>query len=202
MEHWGTLISHYGYLSIFLVLIFGIIGLPVPDEVLLTYVGFNTYLGRMSLGLSILIAFLGAMIGISISYVLGAKLGEPFLRRFGPKLYIKERTIERTHTLFDKIGGVILFIGYFIPGVRHVTAYIAGILGYQFKYFTLFAYLGALVWVTTFITLGHVLGTHWMRIEYYFSHYVWMFWALVIILVVVVWAIIRRRKSSANQELK
>jgi membrane protein DedA with SNARE-associated domain len=199
LEHWGTLISHYGYLSIFIVLFFGIIGIPVPDEVLLTYVGYNTYLGRMSFGLSIFISFLGAMIGITISYFLGSKLGEPFLRRFGPKFFIKERTIERTHNLFDRIGGVILFVGYFIPGVRHVTAYIAGILGYSFKRFALFAYAGALLWVATFITLGHLLGIHWMRIEYYFSNYAWIFWVIILIVILVFWFLFRRKKANPDQ---
>ena len=198
MEHWDILISQYGYLSIFIVLIFGIIGLPVPDEVLLTYVGFNTYLGRMSLPLSILVSFVGAMIGITISYFLGSKLGEPFLKRFGPRLGIKEKTMLRTNQLFDKIGGVILFIGYFIPGVRHVTAYIAGIFDYSFKRFAIFAYAGAILWVTTFITLGHVLGHHWKRIEYYFSHFVWIFWAIALVVAMFIWFIIKRRKANSS----
>ena len=199
MEHWGTFIGHYGYLGIFIVLIFGIIGLPIPDEVLLTYIGYNTYLGRMSFGLSILISFLGAMIGITISYFLGAKLGEPFLRRFGPKLGIKEKTIKRTHHLFEKIGGILLFVGYFIPGVRHVTAYIAGILDYSYKRFSLFAYAGALVWVTTFITLGHLLGVHWTRMAYFFSHFVWTIWVGGIIIVLVLWLVLRRRRKSTKK---
>lgn len=136
--------------------------------------------------------------GITISYFLGSKLGEPFLRRFGPRLFIKEKTIMRTNQLFDRIGGVILFIGYFIPGVRHVTAYIAGILGYSYKRFALFAYAGALLWVTTFITLGHILGTHWMRIEFYFSHYAWIVWVLILAIVLVIWLILYRKKIKVN----
>ncbi|MGV3488984.1 MAG: DedA family protein [Tuberibacillus sp.] len=199
MEHWGTLIGHYGYLGIFLVLIFGIIGLPIPDEVLLTFIGYDTYLGRMSFVFSVLISFLGAMIGITISYALGVKLGEPFIRRFGPKLGIKEKTINRTHSLFEKIGGMLLFIGYFIPGVRHVTAYLAGILGYSFKRFSICAYTGAFIWVTTFICIGHILGRQWRRIEYFFKQDVWMIWIGTIAIFLIIWLIFRIKKTSRNR---
>ena len=39
MQHIDFLIGHFGYLGIIVVLIGGIVGLPIPDEVLLTYVG-------------------------------------------------------------------------------------------------------------------------------------------------------------------
>ena len=45
---WGNLVVNYGYLAIFIVLFLGIVGLPIPDEVLLTYVGYNVFLGRLS----------------------------------------------------------------------------------------------------------------------------------------------------------
>jgi membrane protein DedA with SNARE-associated domain len=38
-QHIDFLIGHYGYFGIIIALVGGIVGLPLPDEVLLTYVG-------------------------------------------------------------------------------------------------------------------------------------------------------------------
>ncbi|KEF37311.1 putative membrane-associated protein [Schinkia azotoformans MEV2011] len=152
-------------------LILGIVGIPIPDEFLLTYIGYNVYLEKLSYVLSLGSVFIGAIIGISISYVLGIKLGSPFLHKFGPRLHFTEKRIETTHRLFEKFGPYLLFIGYFIPGVRHITAYLAGINTMSFKKFALFAYTGAVFWGFTFITLGRTLGKNWHRVEFMIDQY-------------------------------
>jgi membrane protein DedA with SNARE-associated domain len=55
-------------------------------------------------------------------------------------------------------------VGYFIPGVRHLTGYVAGASELGFVNFALFAYTGAFVWAATFITLGYFLGENWNRV--------------------------------------
>jgi membrane protein DedA with SNARE-associated domain len=186
----GTLVQQYGYIGIFLLLILGIVGLPIPDEVLLTYIGYNVYLGRMSLVASILVSICGTCIGITVSYQLGKMLGLPFLERFGPKLKISKRKLETTQQLFTKYGGMLLFISYFIPGVRHITAYIAGITSYRMTYFSLFAYAGAIIWVCVFIGLGNVLGGNWMMVEQFilqFSKALWFILLLIVVTVMYKW---------------
>lgn len=59
-QHIDYLIAHFGYFGIIIVLIGGIVGLPVPDEVLLTYVGYKVYQGTLSYMPSVLSAFVGA----------------------------------------------------------------------------------------------------------------------------------------------
>jgi len=172
MEHQLTyLLSHFGYYGIILALIGGIIGLPLPDEILLTFIGYCVFQGNIAYIPSLLSAFLGTSGGISLSYLLGIKLGLPFLTRFGPRLHITEDRINKTRQLFTKLGPYLLFIGYFIPGIRHITAYLAGINGYSFKKFARYAYPGALLWSFTFITLGRSLGGNWKIIAMYISKY-------------------------------
>ncbi|MCM3763708.1 DedA family protein [Neobacillus niacini] len=171
MKHIDFLIEHFGYLGIIVVLIGGIIGLPIPDEVLLTYVGYNVYQDKLKYIMSLLSAFTGAAGGISLSYYIGYRFGLPLLKKFGPKFHITEKKINLTKNLFQKIGPTILLIGYFIPGVRHLTAYIAAINKYPFRKFLVFAYTGAFIWTFTFITLGRKLGKDWKQVEAYVSKY-------------------------------
>src|SRR3954465_476750 len=101
MDYLNHLIEHFGYLGIIFALVGGIIGLPIPDEVLLTYVGFNVFQGKLAYLPSLLCACFGACGGISLSYLLGIKLGGPFLTKFGPKLHLTEQKVNRTKKLFN-----------------------------------------------------------------------------------------------------
>ncbi|WP_251551519.1 DedA family protein [Neobacillus muris] len=180
MHHLAGLIGHYGYLGITLALIGGIIGLPIPDEILLTYVGYIVYTGKMSFLPSLIFSMIGAFGGITLSYLLGVKLGAPFLHKFGPKLHLTEERIHRTKRLFEKMGPLLLFIGYFIPGLRHISAYLAGINSYSYKKFALFSYSGAISWCFIFITTGRVLGENWTHVAGYLSKYsIYLFFILL-----------------------
>ncbi|WP_367379617.1 DedA family protein, partial [Bacillus sp. FJAT-27445] len=56
MELVQQLIADYGYLAIFLMLVLGIVGLPIPDEVMMTVVGYFTHTDVLNYELSILIS--------------------------------------------------------------------------------------------------------------------------------------------------
>ncbi|WP_121641080.1 DedA family protein [Virgibacillus sp. Bac330] len=189
-----SFIVHYGYIGMYIVLILGIVGMPFPDEVLLTYVGYHVSLGNMSLNLAIFIAILGSISGISISYFLGQWLGVPFIKRFGPKLRIKEKQIDWVRNHFNKHGATFLIFGYFIPGIRHVTAYVAGFSKYHYFRFAVFAYIGAIFWASTFIILGNILGDQWEYITTFFSQASKIMW--LIILTGVLFIILRKIKRN------
>ncbi|MGE6614126.1 DedA family protein [Peribacillus sp. NPDC076916] len=170
-NHVAYLLEHYGYFGIIFALIGGIVGLPIPDEVLLTYIGYNVFQGKLSYLISIVSAFVGATGGITLSYFIGYKFGLPLLEKLGPKLHITEQKINKTKKLFKKFGPYLLLFGYFIPGVRHLTAYIASVNRFPFRKFVVYAYTGALIWSFTFITLGRILGENWNNVELYMSTY-------------------------------
>jgi membrane protein DedA with SNARE-associated domain len=171
MQHIDFLIAYFGYLGIIVVLIGGIVGLPIPDEILLTYVGYNVFQGKLKYLLTLLSAFSGAAAGVSLSYYIGHRFGLPLLNKFGPKFHITEQKINLTKNLFQKVGPTVLLIGLFVPGVRHLVAYIAAVNKYSFKKFVVYSYIGAFVWTFTFITLGRKLGKDWKQVEMYVSKY-------------------------------
>lgn len=171
MQLLNHIIEHYGYLGIVIALAAGVLGLPIPDEILLTFVGYNIFQGKLAFLPALLCSFAGASAGISLSYLLGLKLGAPFLHRYGPKIHITEERVERTRKLFERLGPILLFVGYFIPGVRHLTAYLSGINSYSYRKFALFAYAGAFTWCLTFLTLGKIFGENWRIVVTYLSKY-------------------------------
>jgi membrane protein DedA with SNARE-associated domain len=157
-------IGQYGYAAIFALLVFGIVGLPVPDETLLTFTGYLVFKGHLSLPLAFAAAYAGSTCGITISFTLGRVFGLALVRRYGRYLRITEAHIEKAHAWFERVGRWGLTIGYFIPGVRHVTAYAAGMSELEPHYFAMYAYSGGFLWVSTFIGLGYFLGERWQAV--------------------------------------
>src|SRR4051794_14803703 len=84
LENILLLIEDYGYIALFGLLAVGIVGIPVPDEILMTTVGsFTAHGGPLSFGKSFLFSFAGTMVGMMVSYYLGSTVGKPFLYRYG-----------------------------------------------------------------------------------------------------------------------
>ncbi|BDG42158.1 DedA family protein [Saccharococcus caldoxylosilyticus] len=198
MEHYlHYFINHFGYIGIMIVLMLGIVGMPIPDELLLTYVGYRISVGSLSYPIAFMCSFFGATIGISISYCLGVALGLPFLRKFGPKIHITEKRMEQTKTLFAKLGPSVLFICYFIPGIRHVAAFLAGANAYDWKKFMVYAYSGAFVWIFTFLAIGNYLGENWIKIKQYMDSYrsfFALFFIFLVVLLTLYWYYQQKKK--------
>lgn len=157
-------ISHYGYAGIFCLLMFGIIGLPIPDETLMTFSGYLVFNGQLHMAPTIVSAFLGSVCGITVSYLLGRSGGYVLILRYGRWVHITKEKIDRVHEWLEHRGRWGLFIGYFIPGVRHVTALVAGTSRMRYSVFATFAYSGGLVWSASFITAGFFLGKEWQKV--------------------------------------
>ena len=189
--HW---ITQYGYLAIFVLLVFGIVGLPVPDETLLTFSGFLVYKGNLSLPLVFGSALAGSLCGITLSYVLGRTFGLTLIHRYGRYLHISEQHVEKAHSWFGRIGHWALTFGYFIPGVRHITAYAAGMSDVEAPQFALFAYAGGCLWVSTFLALGYFLGDRWEAVEKNIEGYMKLAGIAVLILAAayVLWRFLRK----------
>lgn len=162
-------ITQYGYLGIYVILGTSILGLPIPDEFLMTFVGFLSFSGQLNPVLAIFSAATGSMTGITIAYFLG-RFFEANVLAFLEKHAGGER-LEKVLKWYRLHGGKLLTVGYFIPGVRHLSGYIAGLSHLRYRDFAFFAYLGALLWTSLFIVLGRVLGSRWATILPIFHRY-------------------------------
>src|SRR5215467_2554880 len=97
-------ITQYGYVAIFSLLVLGIVGLPVPDETLLTFTGYLVFKGHLSLPLAFAAALGGSSCGISISYWLGRTFGLKLIHRYGRYLRIREDHLAKAHAWFERAG--------------------------------------------------------------------------------------------------
>jgi membrane protein DedA with SNARE-associated domain len=140
---------------------FGIVGLPVPDETLLILLGYLVLKGDLQFVLTFMTALAGVFCGITISYFLGRTGGTFMVKRYGVLLHVTDAHLLLVRQWFDRIGKWSLMIGYFFPGLRHVIAIVAGASGLRLSSFMIFAYSGAFIWAAVFITSGYVIGKEW-----------------------------------------
>lgn len=191
-----NIINQYSYFGIFLLLALGIIGLPIPDEILLATVGYFIFAGDLPALPAVLSAFFGAITGITGSYYFGNICGKPLLKKLGPKFGISEEKIDKTQNFFLKYGKSALFFGYFMPGIRHLTAYFAGMYSLNWRQFALYAYSGALFWCSFFIVIGYQLAGRWALVMEVI-HKVGLIAFTIVILSIVAWIIFKPKNKGS-----
>jgi membrane protein DedA with SNARE-associated domain len=192
--HW---VAQYGYVAIFTLLVLGIVGLPVPDEWLLTFAGYLSCKGRLQFLPTIAAASLGSMCGISLSYGLGRTLGFYLIRKYGRFLHITTERLNQVHNWFGRVGRWTLLAGYYVPGVRHLTAYVAGASRLEVSVFALFAYSGGFIWSLTFISLGYFLCEKWASVTEKIERNFLISSAILVILLLA-YFFLRRKKPRLN----
>lgn len=158
------LITQYGYVGLFGLLMFGIVGVPVPEELLLFCAGTLASSGKMNLPFTICAGVLGAMCGITASYTIGRFIGLPAIHKFGRFLHITDENLRNIHDWFERWGKWTLVFGYFVPAVRHLSAIVAGTSKLPWHEFAVFAYGGALIWANIFVLAGFFLGPQALKI--------------------------------------
>ncbi|HTO95238.1 MAG TPA: DedA family protein [Bacteroidota bacterium] len=191
-------VANYGYAAIYVLLMLGIVGLPVPDETLLTLTGYLVFEGSLKLVPSFLCAFAGTVSGITISYCIGRFGGVALVEKFGRRLHIRPETVERVHAWFKRWGHWSLTIGYFVPGIRHVIAIVAGSSRLELRIFALYAYGGALFWTALFIFAGYYLGEGWRVFPETMTNIALWFAGLLFAGVACWWLVRRRRRGRSG----
>ncbi|PEN88961.1 DedA family protein [Bacillus toyonensis] len=198
MEWIYELFQQYGYYVVLVGLLLEYIALPFPGEPTLAYAGFLSHQGDLSLPILIFLSFIGTSVGMTFQYFLGNKLGMPFIQKYGKYVFLTERKIKLTQTWFDKYGCFLIFIAFFIPGVRHFTGYFAGIINLPFRRFALTIYSGALFWVSFFLIGGYWLGENLEDIFMVLGQNIWK----ILFGIIVITLIIRFRKKIKHVFIK
>jgi len=80
---------------------------------------------------------------------------------------------------FHRSGRWLLMFGYFLPGIRHFSALIAGAANVEFTFFARFAYVGGTIWSMSFLSLGWYLGDRWEPLADEMHSRLWLLVALL-----------------------
>jgi membrane protein DedA with SNARE-associated domain len=199
MESAFEWIARYGYVGIFALLVLGIIGLPVPDETLLTFAGYLASKGDLAYASALGAAWLGSVCGITVSYGIGRLCGAKAVTMLHAVLHLKLEHIANAESWIRRWGKYTLLLAYFVPGVRHIAAVIAGGAQLPATTFAGYAYVGAFLWSATFLTLGYGLGEEWRRMSpLLHASLLWIVAAGLTVLIAGLFAIARRTRTPRD----
>ncbi|MBP6312738.1 MAG: VTT domain-containing protein [Flavobacteriales bacterium] len=153
----------YGLLFLIIFVETGLVVMPfLPGDSLLFVAG-SLAAGAnpsMNFGYLFVLLFLAAVLGDNLNYWIGRYFGSKVVkwRLFGRDL-VKAKDLDKTHAYFEKYGVKTIIIARFVPIVRTITPFVAGVGAMDYrKKFLPFDIVGGLLWIGSMLTAGYLVG--------------------------------------------
>lgn len=205
LEHLPALLSHYGYVAIFVVIALESAGIPMPGETILitsavyagAYHGVPGQAAGFNIGLVIATAAAAAILGDNLGFWAGRVWGLNLLIRYGRYIGIDQSKLKLGQFLFLRHGGKIVFFGRFIALLRAFAAVLAGANRYDPLSFLFFNALGGVVWAGLMGGLGYEFGH---RVENVVGPMGLAGLAVVIVISIVTWRFYKRHEKRLTLE--
>lgn len=134
------------------------LGVFFPGDSLLFVAGLLAAGGFLQVGPLILIVIGAAILGDSVGYWFGARVGNSFFTRKDSRFF-KQEYVARTQTFFMTYGGRAVVLARFVPIVRTIAPILAGIGSMTYSRFLSYNALGGFVWGAGMVSLGYFLGS-------------------------------------------
>ncbi len=200
-----ALISASGYLGIFIAMAIESCLIPLPSEVTMPFAGALVAKGELNFIMVSLAGAFGNLVGSWGAYWIGLKFPEKiilrFINRWGKFLLLSEHEYEKTKDWLFKYGNSVSFFSRLLPGIRTVISLPAGVAKINFTSFSIYTFLGSLIWSVLLTFIGYKMGENWEQIKDYFHKL-----DLVIILAIIaavgvyVWMHLRKKKKGIGNE--
>jgi membrane protein DedA with SNARE-associated domain len=194
------LISQYGYLAVFVLMLAESACIPVPSEVIMMFGGalaagavagaHPSLVGVFAAGV------LGNVAGSYLSWAVGKYAGQAAIRRWGRRVGIREHEIDKATAWFERHGPVAVLVGRVVPVIRTFISLPAGFAEMPAGTFGLYTTLGAIPWTAALAVGGYALGANWEHVANDFHGPTYAIAGLLVVGVVVV--IVRRRRAKAG----
>lgn len=138
--------------------------LPVPSEIVLPLTGFLVYQHTMDFWTAVVVASLGGLLGTIIDFSIGYYLGRPAVLKYGRKIRLNERHLIIVEGWFVKHGNAAVLFARFVPLLRTLIAFPAGVAKMKTAKFLTFSTVGIVIWDIILIYLGVLAGQNYAAI--------------------------------------
>lgn len=165
-EYLSIVIQNYGgwtYGLLFTVIFIetGLVVTPfLPGDSLLFAAGTFAELGDLNIYFMWGLLFVAAVLGDTVNYWVGHKLGLAVFETKNPllKKVLKKEYLEKTEAFYEKHGGKTIILARFVPIVRTFAPFVAGVGTMHYGRFISFNVVGGFLWVTMFLFMGFFFG--------------------------------------------
>ncbi len=196
----GSFYDEYGYLVVFLSSFCentAILGFFMPGNSLVLLGAFYARVGSLNLGMVILLATLGTVIGYHVDFLLGRFFLAGFLvrvqkTRLGRRMRLPAR-IRLARMLLNRHGGKAIVLSHVTSQMRSVVAISAGFTHMRYRTFLLYEIIAATLWNTIYALLGYFVAGEIDRLVLIINRVGWGI-LLVLVLLFLVWYIFIRKR--------
>jgi membrane protein DedA with SNARE-associated domain len=186
----------YGYWAVFFGVMLENAGVPVPGETILLIAGYFASTGKFHLGLVMLIAATGAVIGDNIGFAIGHHYGRNVLLRVGRFFFLTPKRFAHMENYFERHGNKTILVARFITGLRVFAALLAGASRMPWRVFIVFNVAGAVLWSVVITTLGYLFGQSLPLLVKWVGRSGTILLISAIVIGIVVWRVRKYRKSK------
>lgn len=162
MQHF---IAQYGYLAVFLLMLAESACIPVPSEVIMLFGGAlaaGAVAGVHPSLVGIIVAgVLGNVAGSYIAWAVGRYAGQAAVRRWGRRIGVREREVDRAAAWFERRGAAAVLVGRLVPVIRTFISLPAGFAAMPPLRFGVYTTLGCIPWTAALGIAGYALGANW-----------------------------------------
>lgn len=156
-----TLVKTIGYIgvSLFVFAESGILlGVFLPGDSLLFAAGLLSAVGFLSLWPLIALVVVSAILGDSVGYWFGTRVGAGLYKRPDSRFF-KQEYLRQTERFYETYGGRAIILARFVPIVRTIAPILAGIGSMNYRTFISYNAIGGLAWGAGVVLCGYTLGT-------------------------------------------
>lgn len=165
----AEVIKTVGYLGIF-----GIVfaesglffGFFLPGDSLLFTAGFLASQKYFDIWLLVTLIVVGAILGDSVGYWFGRKVGHKIFNR-QDSFFFKKDHLEKAHAFYEKHGGKTIILARFMPMIRTFAPIVAGAANMTYSKFLSFNVIGGLLWGAGLTLAGYWLGSAIPNVDRY-----------------------------------
>lgn len=191
------------YLLIFAILVVCGLGVPLPEDISLILGGLLAYSGKeTSLTVMMAVGFLGILVGDSLIFFAGRRIGPRVGRKEGGFLarVITPEKRAKVEGLFAKHGQKVVMVARFAPGVRAVTYFTAGSVGMSYWRFIFWDGVAALASAPFFVWLGFYFGGQFEFLKAKLKEGQFVVFGALAVLGICVFLYRRRKAAQARAE--
>lgn len=149
--------------------------IPIPSEVTMPFAGYLVTTGHFSFLAIVLIGAFGNLVGSWIGYAIGYFLEDTviitLIKKYGKFILVTLDEYERSLKWFNKFGDKIAFFSRMLPAVRTFISLPAGLAKMNLWKFSVYTFLGSLIWSALLTYVGVYLGSKWDTIGVYFHRF-------------------------------
>jgi membrane protein DedA with SNARE-associated domain len=172
------------------------VGFVVPGETAAVLGGVDASRGHIRLWVIILVVVAAAIVGDTVGYEVGRRIGGPVLR--WRRLDRFRDRIDQAQDFLARRGGAAVFLGRFVAFFRAVMPFLAGAARMPYPRFLAYNAAGGVCWGVGFVLLGYLAGNSYKAVEHVVGRGAALALLVIVLIVAAAWRLRRHRAEQPS----